>query len=720
MPILKHKYKPKDTMPPPLVLPSINTAVNQVLDRTPGDIVLAIPLGIGKPNPFVNALYQRIKAEPARRLKIITALSLERPVGHSELEQNFLAPLVERVFADYPDLDYVKDLRDKGLPPNISVSEFFMKTGDYLGNPQAQQSYISANYTHVVRDMMAQGVNVLAHAIASKANDSGGLRLSLSSNPDLTLEVMEKYRATGKPITAVGVVNQNMPFMLNSAEVGADFFDIVVTDSASTHTVFAPPNNKISLGDYAIGLHASSLVLDGGTLQIGIGSLGDAISQALILRDSHNADYRRMLDALCVDGSAGRELDRFGQGLYGCSEMFVNGFLQLMKVGIVRREVFNDLALQILLNEGAIAGTDVTPQTLRALVDSGRLNLPLSVVDLHFLQKYGVVDANVTLKDGWLTLGAHRFSANLLQQDAFDGVCQHMLGTQLRGGIAMTGGFFLGPTDFYETLRTMSSQALAKIDMTRIDFINQLYGQEELKRAQRIHARFMNTTMLVTLLGAASSDALESGQVVSGVGGQYNFVAMAHALPDARLVMTLRATHNNKAGLTSGIVWSYGNVTIPRHLRDIVITEYGVADLRGQTDGEVVQRLIAVADSRFQDDLVAQAKANGKLDAQYQVPERYRNNLPQALAATLHPWAETGHLPDFPFGTDLTPDELSMVGALKKLQHASEHPAELLSLAFKSLWDSKEMPATYQARLGLSDAYSLKDSVLRRLLAGNL
>ena len=74
----------------------------------------------------------------------------------------------------------------------------------------------------------------------------------------------------------------------------------------------------------------------------------------------------------------------------------------------------------------------------------------------------------------------------------------------------------------------MPAHELAKIDMTRIDFVNQLYGQEDLKRAQRRKARSIDTTMIVTLLGAAASDALESGQVVSGVGGQYNFVAMAH------------------------------------------------------------------------------------------------------------------------------------------------------------------------------------------------
>ena len=192
----------------------------------------------------------------------------------------------------------------------------------------------------------------------------------------------------------------------------------------------------------------------------------------------------------------------------------------------------------------------------------------------------------------------------------------------------MTGGFFIGPQDFYERLRTMPPQELAKIDMTRIDFINQLYGTQagsgDLKRAQRRKARFMNTTMIVTALGAAVSDALESGQVVSGVGGQYNFVAMAHALPDARLVMMLRATHEHRDGPKSSIVWRYGHVTIPRHLRDIVVTEYGVADLRGQPDREVIERLIAVADSRFQNDLVRDAIAQGKLPHGYAVPERYR------------------------------------------------------------------------------------------------
>ncbi|MFO1328674.1 MAG: acetyl-CoA hydrolase/transferase C-terminal domain-containing protein [Rubrivivax sp.] len=704
------------------LLPTLSAAVDRVLDTIEGDIVLGIPLGIGKPNPFVNALYERIKANPARRLTIVTALSLEKPVGHSDLERHFLEPLVERVFGDYPDLQYVKDSRAGTLPPNIEVREFFMKTGDYLGNPAAQQRYISTNYTFVARDMALQGMNVIAQAVAAQG-EGDALRLSLSSNPDVTVEVVDKLRAEGRPIVAVGVINRRMPFMPNGAEVARDFFDLVVTDPAATHTLFGPPNNKVSAADYAIGLHASSLVADGGTLQIGIGSLGDAIAQALIVRDRHGAEYRRILQSLAGPDLADRELGRFDEGLYGCSEMFVNGFLKLIEAGIIRREVFGDTTLQTLINDGRI-DTTVTPDTLRVLLESGRIRSPLQQPDVDFLRRFGVLRPEVQLDGTHLEIDGHRCGTDLADADTVAAIGAHMLGSRLAGGIFMTGGFFLGPNDFYERLRTMPPQELAKIDMTRIEFINQLYGQKpgevELKRVQRRKARFMNTTMIVTLLGAAASDALENGQVVSGVGGQYNFVAMSHALPDARLLMMLRATHDNKDGLRSSIVWNYGHVTIPRHLRDIVVTEYGVADLRGQSDSDVVKRLIQVADSRFQEGLIRDAKAHGKLEPGWQLEDRWRHNLPQVLEDKLHTWTEAGLLPDFPFGTDLTPDELHIVRALKRMKHATNHPAELVQMAVRSLWESKEAPRSYLERLGLDEAHSFKDLFVRRLFAGNL
>jgi len=706
-------------MSSPLYIASIDACVDHILDTVHGPIVMGIPLGVGKPNPLVNALYRRIKADPSRHLRIITALSLEKPVGHSDLEKNFLQPLVERIFGDYPDMDYVKDLRAGHLPPNIEVQEFFMKTGDYLGNAAAQMGHISTNYTYAARDMAMQGMNVLAQAVGAQG-EGEGLRLSLSSNPDISAAVLNSVRAAGQSVMAVGVINHKMPFMPNGAEVTPGFFDVVVTDPAGTHDIFAPPNNKVTAADYAIGLHASSLVMDGGTLQIGIGSLGDAIGQSLLVRDRHAAEYRHILEAICPAGLAGRELGRFDIGLYGCSEMFVNAFLRLIEAGIIRREVYGDAVLQQLLNSGRIADESVTPDTLLALLEAKRIRSPLSDDDVAFLKHFGILRAQVVMDSQHLSDGEHRCSNNLHDPTSWACISQHLLGSRLLHGIFMTGGFFLGPRDFYERMRTMAPQDLAKIDMTHIDFINQLYGDDALKRAQRRKASFMNTTMMVTLLGAAVSDALESGQVVSGVGGQYNFVAMSHALHDARLIMMLRATHDNKDGLKSSIVWNYGNVTIPRHLRDVVITEYGVAELRGQSDSEVVKRLLAVADSRFQAELVKQAKANGKLEADYEIPECFRHNLPEVIASKIKPWAEAGLLPDFPFGTDLTEDELHMVRAMKKLKHASHHPSELLTMAVKSLWEGKEAPPAYLERLGLAEVHSFKDRVIRRLFANNL
>ena len=151
--------------------------------------------------------------------------------------------------------------------------------------------------------------------------------------------------------------------------------------------------------------------------------------------------------------------------------------------------------------------------------------------------------------------------------------------------------------------------------MRGVAFINQLYGDDlPLRVAQRNHARFVNTTMMLTTLGAAVSDGLADGRVVSGVGGQYNFVAMAHALPGARSILCVRSTRRKDGKLASNIVTGYGNTTIPRHLRDIAITEYGIADLRGRTDAECIAAMLDIADSRFQEELLAAAKRANKID----------------------------------------------------------------------------------------------------------
>lgn len=693
----------------------IDDCLDDMLARVGPAITLGIPLGIGKPNPWVNALYARVKASPFLTLRILTALSLEKPKAHSDMEARFLGPFVERVFGNYPDLDYVQDRHRGLLPKNIEVTEFFLKSGDYIGNDYAQQHYLCSNYTHVARDMLVQGVNVLAQAVAVRER-GGRSEYSLSSNPDVTLDLAPLLKSCGRPVYRVLVVNRELPFMENDAVIDASEVEAIVDDPAGTHTLFSAPNMKVTATDYAIGLYVSSLVKDGGTLQIGIGSLGDAIAHALILRERHNAHYCAALAAL---GAAQDNCAPFVQGLYGCSEMFVNGFMALIEAGILRREVFPHAGLQKLLNAGKLTA-DIDENTLPVLRGAGIVRSPLREQDVAFLRDFGIFHDSVALHAGHLCCGEERIGLDIDDAATLAAVNRHCLGQRLQHGIFMHGGFFLGPRDFYEKLRRAAPETRRGIGMSAISYINALYGHEELAAAQRRDACFVNTCMMMTLLGAAVSDGLDSGRLVSGVGGQYNFVAQAHALPDARSILMLRATRRARGEVVSSIVWNYGHTTIPRHLRDVVVTEYGIADLRGQPDNEIVKRLLAITDSRFQTELLAQAQAAGKLENDYELPEAQQNNLPENVAARLQTLRLQNLLPDFPFGSDFTAEELTIVKVLQRMQEVAESPLQLVKSLVASLREDKEIPNALLERMHLDHPESWRQKLLRQLFIGNV
>ncbi|MGH6681550.1 MAG: acetyl-CoA hydrolase/transferase C-terminal domain-containing protein, partial [Bradyrhizobium sp.] len=270
-------------------------------------------------------------------------------------------------------------------------------------------------------------------------------------------------------------------------------------------------------------------------------------------------------------------------------------------------------------------------------------------------------------------------------------------------------------------LRDMTPDEIARISMIPVSFTIEIYGDEEAKRKARVDARFINNAMMVTLLGAAISDGLENGQVVSGVGGQYNFVAQAFALDGARSLLTLEATRQAGAKLQSNIRWSYGHETIPRHLRDVVVTEYGVADLRGKSDAEVIAAMLQVTDSRFQDELARKAKDAGKLPKTYQIPAACRENVPQRIAAALKPAREAGLLPPYPFGSDFTPVEQRLIPALQILQDAQHMPLRLAGLLWRGL-TATASAADQQclARLDLDSPKTLSERAYRALATAAL
>ena len=86
------------TASPPVPIPDPVRAAEAIVDRVGREIALAIPVGIGKPNLLVNALYGLAAADRGLKLRIYTGLSLVRPHYKSDLERRFVAPLLERLF----------------------------------------------------------------------------------------------------------------------------------------------------------------------------------------------------------------------------------------------------------------------------------------------------------------------------------------------------------------------------------------------------------------------------------------------------------------------------------------------------------------------------------------------------------------------------------------------------------------------------------------------
>jgi acyl-CoA hydrolase len=614
----------------------VEDCVEQTLARLGRRIVLCTPIGAGKPVALVNEFYRRAERDPRIELAILTGLTLARPQTASELERRLVEPITAKVYGNAPEPAWVAPLRAGTLPANVRVQEFFMEPGAWLGSPLAQQSYASINYTHVARSVLAAGANVIAQQVAARP----GGRISLGSNPDVTADLIPMLRdreRQGAPVAVIGQVNDRMPFMFGAAELPDSALDALVDDPAGYHELVAPPNLPISTADHAIALAASMLVRDGGTIQIGIGELGDAIVHALTLRHRENADWRRALADVRLLPRFGRELADMGgdgpltEGLYAVTEMFVDGFLDLYREGILKRR-------------------------------------------------------------------------------APDGALLH-------------GAFLLGPHKFYEQLRAMPDSERALFRMMPVSFTNELLGPEWAEKcAQRRDARFVNSAMIATLGGALVSDGLEDGRVVSGVGGQYNFVAQAHQLPGGRSIIAVRATRASGGSLASNVRFSYGHATVPRHLRDVVLTEYGVADIRGRSDAEVAAAMLAVADSRFQPALLAAAQRAGKLAAAYRIPDAHRQNFPQALEDAFAPHRAAGRFGALPYGTDLSAEELKLGSALRRLKSRSESLAGKLAVGAAML---KPLPRdagsrALFARLGLEHPQGAKDRLLRRLVAAAL
>ncbi len=116
----------------------------------------------------------------------------------------------------------------------------------------------------------------------------------------------------------------------------------------------------------------------------------------------------------------------------------------------------------------------------------------------------------------------------------------------------------------------------------------------------------INGALAIDLSGQVVADTILGAQF-SGIGGHEDFVASSGLEFEDRSLVCLPSTV-----VVAGVVQSRINpqlpvgsiVTTPRHQLDVVVTEHGVAELRGATVRERALRLAAIADPAFRDGLL--------------------------------------------------------------------------------------------------------------------
>ncbi len=131
--------------------------------------------------------------------------------------------------------------------------------------------------------------------------------------------------------------------------------------------------------------------------------------------------------------------------------------------------------------------------------------------------------------------------------------------------------------------------------------------------------------------------------------------------------------------------------------------------------------MLAIADSRFQHELLARAKAQGKVAHDHHIAAAHRNNTPQRLREWLAPHRDSGVLPRFPFGTDFSDTEQRLLPALSMLKRQQHSWAGLLRLALQGL-AAPGSPQTWEclARMRLDAPSGAKEQVYALLLRGAL
>lgn len=143
------------------------------------------------------------------------------------------------------------------------------------------------------------------------------------------------------------------------------------------------------------------------------------------------------------------------------------------------------------------------------------------------------------------------------------------------------GGILLGTRRLYDFANANPAFRLAGQDET--------HSLDAIAGLSRFHA--INSALEVDLTGQIGAETV-GGRYLGAIGGQVDFVRAAQMSKGGRAIIALPATTRKGQ---SRIVTRVDTVTCTRADADTIVTEHGVAELRGQPISERVRRMIAIA-----------------------------------------------------------------------------------------------------------------------------
>lgn len=209
----------------------------------------------------------------------------------------------------------------------------------------------------------------------------------------------------------------------------------------------------------------------------------------------------------------------------------------------------------------------------------------------------GIPQAVVALLHGQTDLGIHSEMISDGVMHAYEsGALSGRLKTRHRGKIVTT--FALGTRAFYDWLHENHA-----VEAHPCDHTNDPY-----QAAQNERLISINSAISVDLTGQVNADSIGS-RIYSGVGGQVDFIRAANLSKDGRAIIAMPSTAKN--GTVSRIVPRLAEgagVVTSRADVDTVITEHGVAELKGLSIADRIDKLVAIADPKFQPALIEAAR----------------------------------------------------------------------------------------------------------------